>query len=204
MAKKYATDYRIKAKHMKLGVIKTALAPLLDDAYESEKLLAENRDSQFIRRLYIRSVFSYIEGSIWVLKQVCLNAKSVSGEKRKITLSEYSILAELSYDLKSNGDIKTTIKILSLLDNIKFTFKTINRLFQGNINLGTGTESWNNLITAKNVRNRITHPKSEQAMTVSNEEMAVCEAVCTWFNILVHQCFQLFLESGKARIESQV
>ena len=179
---------------MKIGTIKNGLEPLLDDAFEAEKFLAENKDSQFFRRLYIRTVFAYIEGSIWILKQVCLNAKSSTGQKRKISLSEYSILSEETYDLKNNGNIKTVSKNLNLLDNIKFTFKTINKLFVGNIDIGTGTKSWDNLIDAKKIRNRITHPKSEKEMFVENNEIEICEEVCSWFNLLVKECFDTFTE----------
>lgn len=180
---------------MKLGTIKKGLEPLLNDAFEAEKFLAENKESQFFRRLYIRSVFAYIEGSIWVLKQVCLNAKSADGEKRKISIAEYSILTEESYDLKGNGNIKTVTKNLNLLDNIKFTFKTINELFKGKIELGVGTKSWDNLITAKKIRNRITHPKSEKEMVVHDNEIELCENVCSWFNLLVKDCFDQFIKS---------
>lgn len=138
---------------MKIETIKKGLEPLLDDAFESEKLLSENRGSQFFRRVYIRSLFAFIEGSIWVLKQVCLNAKSVDGAKRKISISEFAILTEETYDLKGNGDIKTGSKAINLLENIKFTFKTINRLFNGKISTGVGTVSWDKLIKAKNIRN---------------------------------------------------
>ncbi|MGH1519868.1 hypothetical protein [Chryseobacterium sp. JK1] len=183
---------------MKIGTIKKGLELLLEDGAESEKILSENRDSQFFRRIYIRSVFTTIEGSIWVLKQVCLKAKSIDGTKRKINISEYMILAEESYDLKGNGDIKITSKTINLLDNIKFTFRTINRLFKGEINIGVGTKSWESLIIAKNIRNRITHPKSETDMIISDNEITVCEEVSSWFINLVFECFKLFLNSGKA------
>jgi len=182
---------------MKIGEIKKALEPLLDDAFESENMLIKNKDSQFIRRIYIRSVFAYIEGSIWVLKQVCLKAKSVKGKNRKINIPEFAILTEQTYDLQNNGNIKVKTKIINLLDSIQFTFKTINKLFKGEIDYGIGGSSWNKLIKAKNIRNRITHPKTESDMIVSDEEIVICEEVCGWFNALVNSCFNLFLESGK-------
>ncbi|KUJ51825.1 hypothetical protein [Chryseobacterium sp. JAH] len=187
---------------MKVGDIKKGLEPLLDDAFESEELLSKNRNSQFYRRVYIRSLFAYVEGSIWVMKQVCLKAKSIDGIQRKINISEYSILTEESYELKGNGDIKTGSKAINILDNIKFTFKTINKLFNGNLDFGVGSTNWEKLIIAKNVRNRITHPKNEKDMIISDDEILICEEVCSWFNILIHDCFNLFIESGN-RIKKQ-
>lgn len=182
---------------MTIGKIKKGLELLLEDAAESEKMLTDQRDSQFFRRIYVRSVFTTIEGGIWVLKQVCLKANSIDGTKRKITISEYIILTEKSYDLKGNGNVRVTSKTINLLDNIKYTFKTINTLFEGEINIGVGNQSWERLIIAKNIRNRITHPKNETDLNISDEEILICEAVSSWFSYLVYECFMLFLKAEK-------
>jgi hypothetical protein len=186
---------------MNIGTIKKGLMPLLMDAAECEKLLTDNHDSQFYRRLYVRSVFAYIEGSIWILKQVCLKAKSIEGHYRKISIPEYSILIEESYDLKNNGDIKKVSMYVNLFDNIKFTFKTINKLFKGDINLGIGTSSWDKLILAKKIRNRINHPKNETDMIISDEEISACEEASGWFDDLVMDCFTLFMNSSNRKKE---
>ncbi|WP_417590676.1 hypothetical protein [Owenweeksia hongkongensis] len=182
---------------MKIGDIKDSLEPLLNDAFEAEEYLSKNNSSQFARRIYIRSVFSYLEGSIWVFKQVCFKAKPSDNSRRKMSISEYAILNEESYELKGNGDITVTTKNFNLLDNIKFTFKMLNKLFGGELEIGTGTESWTKLIEAKNVRNRITHPKRIEDLTIEDSEIETCQEVCSWFNILSHETFKLLLESGE-------
>lgn len=183
--------------NIKIGNIKDSLEPLLNDAFESEEYLLKNNTSQFARRIYIRSVFSYVEGSIWVFKQVCFKVKPSGNAKRKMSISEFAVLNEESYELKRNGDIKVVTKNLNLLDNIKFTFKMLNKLFGGELDIGTGTESWANLIKAKNIRNRITHPKKVEDLTITDEEIKVCEDVCSWFNTLSSETFKLWIESSE-------
>ena len=99
--------------------------PLLEDAAEAESNLDKNPTSQFARRTYIRTIFSCVEGTVWVLKDVCFKAKPTSG-KRTMSVAEFSLLKEVSYELKNNGEIGTSAKFLRLPDNIRFTFKTIN------------------------------------------------------------------------------
>ncbi len=182
---------------MKLRDIKKSLNPLLEDAFESEILLNSNKSSQFARRTYVRTLFSYIEGTIWILKQVCLNAEAPKSNVRSIEIGELLILREEMFELKSNGSIKKTALHLNLLDNLKFIFKTLNRLFVGHIELGTGTANWTNLIEAKKIRNRITHPKDSESFEISDEEIKLCQEVCSWFNILIKKSFDSWVNTSQ-------
>lgn len=187
---------------MKIGDIKEPLLILLEDAHAAEQYL-EGADSQFARRAYIRSIFAYIEGSVWILKQVCLKAKPLSGERR-ISPVEYALLAEESYELKNNGEPKVQTKFLRLPDNIKFTFKLINKLFKANIELGVGSKEWINFQKAIEIRHRITHPKNIKVFAISDEEIQMCQQVCSWFNELVHRFFQALIElPGKSSTRSK-
>ncbi|HYU52497.1 MAG TPA: hypothetical protein VEK37_06110, partial [Gemmatimonadaceae bacterium] len=85
---------------MKLRDIIEPITKLLDDAHAAETHLEQN-DSQFARRAYVRSVFSSLEGIIWLLKQVCLTLQSASSSR--IDPAEFALLQDQSYDLKNNG-----------------------------------------------------------------------------------------------------
>lgn len=113
---------------MKLRDIQEPMLKLLEDAGEAEVLL-EKEDTQFFRRAYIRSIFASIEGTIWLIKQTCLKAKSSNGIRR-MSVAEYAMLAEQSYDLKANGETSIQTKFLRLSDNLRFTIKVVNRLFE--------------------------------------------------------------------------
>jgi len=55
-------------------------------------------------------------------------------------------------------------------------------LFGTTVDLPVGSTSWQEFLTAIEVRNRITHPKDTADLQVSDNEIAVCKRVCGWFN----------------------
>jgi len=181
---------------MKIKDILDSIEPFLLDARQAEKNLELQPQSQFARRVYIRTLFAYIEGTIWVLKGACLNAKPKENTKRQIGIDEISILLEKTYQLKSNGNIKTTNMNLNLLDNIKFTFKYINHTFTGDIDLQTDKEIWNQLRTAKKIRNRLSHPKKKSDLIISDIESKICQDICSWFNRIAQNAIELMIETG--------
>ncbi|MCS4168521.1 hypothetical protein [Sphingobacterium sp. BIGb0116] len=180
---------------MTIGQIKQSLGSLLEDAGDAETFLENNPESQFARRTYIRSIFSCIEGTISILKDVCLKAKPQEG-KRYISIEEFVLLKEASYELGNNGKAKTTTKFLKLTDNIKFTFNILNRLFNSEIDLKLGKKEWSNLLESIEVRNRITHPKNSNSFTITDEEITKCKDTISWFNDLSHQTFLSFVKSS--------
>lgn len=183
---------------MKFGQIKDSLMVLLNDAIEAEDFLDAKPKSQFARRTYIRTFFSYMEGAIWILKKVCFNAKPNSG-MRTMTVAEFSLLREESYELKNNGDTKTSTRFLRFPDNMKFTFKTINKLFNSNIDLEVGKNNWNEFIQASEIRNRITHPKKVDSLNVTDKEIETCKQACNWFNDLCAESIKAFFKNSSSQ-----
>ncbi len=184
-----------KLQIMKMRDIKEPMIKLLEDAAEAERLL-EEQDTQFFRRAYIRSLFSSTEGIIWLMKQTCLKANPVVG-MRKIAIADYAILADESYDLKNNGETSVQTKFLKLPDNLRFTVKTVNRLFGAQLDLGVGTTKWENFKKAIEVRNRITHPRNTSEVDISDDEIEMCKEVSSWFNELVHEFMQSLVKNSK-------
>ena len=183
---------------MTIGQIKNSLLSILEDASEAELFLEANPESQFARRTYIRSIFSSIEGTIWILKDVCLNTKTIDG-KRKISLAEYAILKEISFELKNNGEIKTSTKFLKLTDNIKFTFSLLNKLFNLEIDLDVGSKNWSYFLETIEIRNRITHPKKPTSFIIEDSEILKCKHTSNWFNELTHKSMLGFLNSNNQK-----
>ena len=173
---------------MRVGDISDSLMPMLEDGKWAEDSL-EKDDNQFTRRAYVRSMFSIIEGSIWVLKQTILHATAPKGHIIKMSVAEYSLLSDRSYDLKNNGAIQEKVKHLKLPDNLVFTFGLLTKYFGAKFDLGIGTVKWENFIKAQAIRDRITHPKAPAEFKVSDAEIAICQATSTWFNSLIAAFF---------------
>ena len=167
---------------------------LLDDAHWAESQLGKE-DNQFTRRTYVRSVFAYIEGAIWLLKQTCLNVPPKTGV-RHIDPATYALLQDQTYELKNNGEPKTQTKFLRLPDNLRFAFRTFDTLFQTKIDLGVGSGPWESFLKAVEIRHRITHPKNLTEFDVTDTELEVAQQVSSWFNDLTHHCIKTMAEAA--------
>jgi len=80
---------------------------------------------------------------------------------------------------------------------LKFTFCLINKLFQASIDLGVGKKEWDSFLKALEIRHRVTHPKESKAFEISDREIQICKEVCSWFNDLVHSCFDSISQISK-------
>jgi len=169
---------------MKLKDLVDTLMPMLDDAHWAEDAMARD-NNQFTRRAYIRSTFAMIEGTTWIIKQTILKALEMTD--KTFQPGEYELLSDKSYELKANGDIKEQTKFLKLPENIKFTYKALEKHTHTEFDLGIGTIAWTNFQEALKIRNRITHPKNISEFSVSDPEIAICQQVTSWFNKLTIQ-----------------
>ncbi|QDV11238.1 hypothetical protein CA51_10990 [Rosistilla oblonga] len=169
---------------MKLSDLIDPLMVLLSDAHAAEQLL-DAADGQFERRAYIRSTMATIEGAIWLLKQTCLKAHAPRGAKR-MSIAEYAMLSDETYDLKNNGDVRTSTKFLKLPDNLRFTVQICNRLFGCEMDLQVGAAPWDRFLKAVAIRNRIMHPKVSADFEITDQEIDDCKNVVGWFNTMFH------------------
>ena len=170
---------------MEFGVFQQPLIALLEDTVEVESLL-KDMDSQCARRMYIRSLFSLYEGTIWLIKQTCLNASCEVCRKVRHPDKE-GLLKDENYEVDANGDIKTRPRFTPLASNLRFAFMTFSDLFGVDIDLETGSHHWKNFKDSIGVRNRITHPRSAEDLLISDEEFAKCQDSSYWFNRILHE-----------------
>jgi hypothetical protein len=169
---------------MKFGDFTDRLMPLLEDANVAETLL-DTDDSQFNRRAYVRSVFAMIEGTVWILKQLVLEAPAAPGLTKTLSVGEYALLADRSFDLSSGGEVRQQTKYLKLSENLRFTFRTAGKYFRVSFDLQIGKAPWNSFLMAQAIRNRITHPKARADYTITDDELQRVRDTCSWFNTLL-------------------
>jgi hypothetical protein len=189
-------------KFKTLGDVTRRIQKLLEDACEAENYL-KNNDSQFARRTYIRSVFAYMEGTIWLLKQLIIQtvfqSKAVTNPLQLLSLAELALLSDVSYDLKDNGEPYEQPKFLPTSKNLRLTVSVLNRFTGGSIDLQTNSTTWNRFNQTIQVRNRITHPKNAGEIDITNEENQHAIEVCNWFNSIAQSCIEAFHNACKKR-----
>jgi hypothetical protein len=127
------------------------------------------------RRIFIRSLFAYIEGTCFRLKQDVRLFKECSPQ-------EDSIISEKSYVLDEKGSIKKRDLYLRPIENIRFAFRIYAGCFGPGFKLKTDGNGWNSYKNALKIRNRITHPKKIEDLKIPDEEWACIVNARTWFD----------------------
>jgi hypothetical protein len=150
-------------------------ATLQSDLDEIERLLNEN-DNQIWRRAFCRTFFAYLEGQVYLLKQIFLfyDWWTVDVE------TEYKIRNQ-----KQTTNKDSTPKIidvrLPLVQNIKLIFKALATAARIEPIVFDDDEVWKLLARAVNVRNRIVHPKNLEELNISDEEIRLIKYVGGWY-----------------------
>ena len=127
------------------------------------------------RRIFIRSLFAYIEGTCFRLKQDVKLFKKCSPQ-------EDSIISEKSYVLDKKGSIKERDLYLRPMENIKFAFRIYAGYFGPGFKLKTDGKGWDAYKRALIIRNRITHPKKIEDLKIPDEEWTRIVNARTWFD----------------------
>lgn len=148
------------------------------------------------RRLYVRSVFASIEGFAFFLKQHTLNRRmidcydSFKTGKPDLPLRDLALLFEESYTLKDNGEPQTTNAKLRTLPNLLFALSSFAQSVgsKWQMRKDTGFEA---LTTAIRIRDRLTHPKTLDALTVTDKELDAVKQAFDWlrreFTRVIHE-----------------
>lgn len=152
------------------------LAPLFADSRRAIKAAATKRASGYSKRLAVRATFALIEGMIHVQKQRALK----HAKEMDYSPSELALLREESYRLNNRGDIDVVQSFLRVPENLLFAWKMARGADRSNFQIDLGSDGWRCLKESLKVRNRLTHPRSEQDLEVSRDEINALLAAQLW------------------------
>ncbi|AOO64837.1 hypothetical protein [Sulfurospirillum halorespirans] len=131
---------------------------LNDDVVKSLQMLEDDKESQFLRRCFVKSAFSYIESIPYYLKYHL---------RRKLHKVSYELNEKERTLLYEDNDYKIT-----LLDNFKQTFKLAKKMLnKEKFDLKTSGKEFKLLRESIYVRDRITHPKRFRDIQISDKEI---------------------------------
>lgn len=152
---------------------------LANDVYACKEMIIHH-DNDCWRRSYIRAVFAYIEGSVFLFKQILLTDTELL--EIKLTTAEFVYLKEESFQLSENGEIATKPNYgIRLSQNIRFLFNIYNSVYGIDCKVDASESSWNSFKEAMKARNNITHPKGLRDIVVSDEALKYAENTFLWF-----------------------
>lgn len=152
---------------------------ILHDDLQNAKAYLNSNDSQFARRTYIRTLFAFIEGNSFRLRQLALSAHN--HRTSCFTNEEIVMLEEKNISVKSNGEVHVGSKYLDFQTGFKFTLSAYAKAFDSSPP-DYSESGWTKLIEVQKIRNRITHPKSKEDFDISDPELQTIDCAKEWYS----------------------
>jgi len=127
---------------------------------------SEKSKHSFYRRQYVRAAAALIEGFTSMLKQTALlNPEHFLPE-------ELLLLREEEPGLKDNGQLHLRKRFLAIEMNIRFAFTAYAKVGGVRFSLDCSRSGWQCFKKLFSVRDRITHPKKDEDLSISDTEMS--------------------------------
>src|SRR5712692_8437492 len=156
-----------------------AIGILHDDVEFCARELNKN-DLPVWRRALVRALFAMVEGVIYRMQQIALNAS----HQPRVAFSpgELHLLLEKSFELDGNGNVVERQIRTSLKGSIRFAFGAFARVHVAEYELDvTREDEWGAFLKSIKVRDRLMHPKTVDDLTDSNEEIKSIQITFDWF-----------------------
>ena len=149
---------------------------LEQDIFEIGALVKANQASLPLRRTYVRTVFSALEGVLYDLRQNIIQYSNIDS---LFTIKERGKLFEKRVE---DGVVTKIDKYLPLVESIPFTSKCFAKhMGINNFEFPYASEGWIKMHSSIKVRHRITHLKSAADFNVSIQEIDDLVKAKMWF-----------------------
>jgi hypothetical protein len=158
--------------------LKSTYATLKGDV-DAAVLVGKANDTQFARRTLVRTVFAFIEGLTNQLSSVA--AASAPTDTRVFTDGELAALREESYDVNEQGQVETRSARIPLKRRIRLAFRCYPRIHGASFSPNLGGQGWSALQDAIRIRDRLTHPKADADLSVSDGDLTLVGSASGWY-----------------------
>lgn len=142
-------------------------------------------DSQFWRRTYVRTLFSFFEAMNSLLKSKAVQA-ACSGDKESFNATRIELLGDYTYRINKNGTLDQQEHRFPFVNYTAFILRCLAE--ESNVEASFFSDNgWAEFQKAVQIRHRLTHPKKDKDMDISDSEMdSVHEASRWYFNASIH------------------
>lgn len=148
---------------------------LIGDVIAARSRLAIT-DSQTARRDIVRASLAAMEGVTWTMRQ---HVASTVADLDALTPMADLALREASYNVTANGQIVEQPRWLALPTAIRLAVSQA-KLISPEIEVDFSERGWSNVHSALNIRNRITHPKPGNDLTITKDDLNIVASGLSW------------------------
>ena len=179
-------DFVFRLRHLGEG--------LTSDVRVWGAFIQEKHDPQTVRRLYVRMFISLVDSIIATLKDEAL------GSSARLSLAERALLAGAKYELTDQGEAVERPHFAPIRKNLQLAFRSFAKANKISFALDYRGDGWRAFSEAVKIRNRITHPKRMEEMSIDDTEMARIDKAHDWFIESYHGLLDAYI----VRLENQV
>lgn len=168
----------IDALNRDIEALVEAVSVLASDV-QAAASLSKTRDTQFVRRVYVRAAFALIEGNINLMAEVILGAL----ERKEVLClpKEIELLRQERHTSHEGALPIVHVKFVPIRDRIAPVFDMFSRLFGKSFRLDRSSTGWVDFNTAIEIRNRINHPKNAASFAIDDSELNAIRRARKWF-----------------------
>jgi hypothetical protein len=159
------------------------------DVNQNKDALKKN-DSQLARRKYLRSLTAFYEGVISGLRETTASLLIDDFEaKGKWRIYELYPLMDDAVRLLENGELKPALNRFSFQSLVAYVLKTYAKLVDLESDV-LSDNHWESFCKTIKIRNRITHPKNDVDIDITDDELKSIDAGLDWWNKTLHELFK--------------
>lgn len=173
------------------------LEAMQDDIHTAYETLEADRESQYLRRCVVRSVFSYIESMIECVKAEIKSTIRTGQYLGALTEKEMEVIGTLAI---VNGD---SGRPMPIDDNIRKTFKIAGKVWDLDFKLDTRGNDFTTFKIAKASRNRLVHPRTYYDIQVTDDDMADHTIAGMWAQKEFHRLMKARVDAVMARVSGK-
>lgn len=151
------------------------IALLIEDVIAARGRLAV-ADTQTARRDVVRASLAAMEGDVWEMRQ---HVASALADLETLTPMADLALRETSYSVSTEGKIVEQPRGLPLPTVIRLAVSQA-MLISPEIRVDFSEAGWSHLRQAVTIRNRITHPKFADDLTIAEVDLKVVASALSW------------------------
>lgn len=159
---------------------------MLEDIEFLNKLLIDDSLNECLIRAYIRTLYSFIETTCYIWKHIAYlkDKRDIAlGRRGDSSLSdgEISMILEQAYYVAENGEIRIREIHIEPKKNLQFALKVFAKTHGFEYEQIFNKGGWNAYCEGLIIRNRLTHPKSDSDLFITEGEHEITHEVFDWF-----------------------
>lgn len=172
------------------------LLQLIGDVHRIFELLDKEKHSQFLRRIAVRNIFSFLEATVHIVK---FHLKS---DLRKNRMCVKLNSKEIEFILEEKIIERKKFTFLIPIDkNLPKTFQIAKKAWNlNNYKFSTSSPEYLNFKQVKLSRNKLTHPRTYYDIQITNEDMNDLVNTFIWIKSEFFKLMRAKMESDLSEI----